>query len=633
MKKFLFLVLSLILVSACFATSEDLSFINDMTISGNVSTNALTFSGSGSVINGNNVKVYIIGPTTNVYINSLTVNGAITPVSFDYYGYFFISNISNFNYSGSLKLLQIGQVNLYITGPVNHLIFSLVDGYTVGGSEFYSLLNKNIIIQRNQASQVLVDADFHYLFERVNNFEYTIRFSSLGNSLSKYTLHLRNNELIQDIIGAVDYAQRGSDLILDLTGSSATVIITGTFSSTNLRIPIDEGVSNVLLESEPEKKLAVSTSATVIDLSDSTITPKYYNSQAFLASSTDVFYVTITDLTLLPSLTFSVSSATNTLALNERGTIIGELKYSYANSGEEYLKISIPGTPLYAATNNRAVMLTKDNNDFLLSIPKTNYGSMVLTYLSTTNPLNLFSILNVPLANTSMPISEMTTNVYLPSNYFVLWTFGSKFGEGTELPDIGSIIVFLVISIALSYTLSKNTGFVIKYIIVIIGLMLLNPALLFLSWVITAVLLIRKYLDKKYYKLVIIILSVLFVLGGILFVLIFLFAGMDSSTVSYAGMGVSTSLGAPSFDNMEQVGRGEGAISLPTETGVLPVNFEIPSMGKTVTLTDELITIEKPVSYSILLMDGNLKYIFTAVSIYLMIKAFFRYKNNVKRKK
>ncbi|MDD4353451.1 MAG: hypothetical protein PHN56_03260, partial [Candidatus Nanoarchaeia archaeon] len=326
MRKLFFALFSLIvLLGAGFSTVEDIYSINSLTISGDLNANVLSFQGSGDVLNSENVKVYLLGSIDNIVLNNLKINGVNTPVSFDNNGYFFIAD-SSFNFVGSFEILSLGQLSLVIPGPVRNLTFNLINGYVVGGNERYSQLNDVVIIQREDVEQVLVDADFHYIFDELkNNFVYEIDFNSLGDSLSSYTLVLRNSETLQSVTGALDYSLNGNNLILELSGSKDSVTISGTFNSNTLRLPISEGTHDVLIESHPEKKLSINTNAQTIDLSESSITPTYFNSQAFLAEFSNSFAITLQDLTLLPSLTFSVSSAKNRVALSEKGTVLGQL--------------------------------------------------------------------------------------------------------------------------------------------------------------------------------------------------------------------------------------------------------------------------------------------------------------------
>ena len=118
MRKAVILLFLLLSISLSFCTTEDLYSVNELNITGNVSSETLTFNGNGNVLNGVNVKVYLLGSTDEVTIDSLKVNGAGTPVGFDSKGYYFITNDS-FTITGTLTLLSLGQVRLFIPGPVH----------------------------------------------------------------------------------------------------------------------------------------------------------------------------------------------------------------------------------------------------------------------------------------------------------------------------------------------------------------------------------------------------------------------------------------------------------------------------------------------------------------------------------
>ena len=58
-----------------FSATEDIYSINKMVISGDLSTNTLSFQGSGNVLNGGNVKIYLLGSINDIAINQLKANG------------------------------------------------------------------------------------------------------------------------------------------------------------------------------------------------------------------------------------------------------------------------------------------------------------------------------------------------------------------------------------------------------------------------------------------------------------------------------------------------------------------------------------------------------------------------------
>ena len=127
-------------------TEEKVYSLGEVTLFGDLDTNLLKISGSGEVIIGDEVKVYLFGPASDVLVKNLLLNKKKTSVSFDESGYFFIANEGKFTFQGDLEIKTIGQIRLFVPGPVNKLAFNLEHGYAIGGDHF-GLYKKEIIIQ------------------------------------------------------------------------------------------------------------------------------------------------------------------------------------------------------------------------------------------------------------------------------------------------------------------------------------------------------------------------------------------------------------------------------------------------------------------------------------------------------
>ena len=630
-------LLTVFLIQSCSAeiivlneTKEQLYAIESVLVSGDLKANSLKITGKGEVILGENVKVYLFGPSSDLLIRDVTVNGKQTTVSFDENGYFFLAPaVGKFDFTGVMDIRTIGQIQLYVRGPINELKFNLQGGYAINGDE-YGLYEQEVIIQRAEKAAMLVDGSFRYTYAERDEFLYQMNLKSFGSSLGRYVLDLNNGEQVLDVVGALKWEQSGDRLVLDLEGSQASLTVRGLFDSTQIRIPLKEDKHHVLIESDPEKKISIDTYAKEIDLSESTVGYQYSNARAFLASGDDVFEITVKKLDLLPSLTASVRSASNRIAITGKGSILGELTYSYANTGLDYIEIDAPGVPLYASTGGGAVKLTKDNK-LLLSFPKTNYGSLDLIYFNTTSELGLFSIVDVPLAKTEVPITTASTTIYLPADQFVVKTFGAE--GGSELPSLVSLVVFAVIFGVLGTTLRKSLSFTIHYLIATYILMHFSFELFLLWTALTTALVIKKHMPAtpalKWIIAGAAIFLVLLIIVIVSIVLMFGLFNTGGSTVTrtYASdYAVVESAQAPMFKNMNEIGSGEGAITVPTRTGVLPVKLELPTLGKSITVRNDLVTPENQVELKILLVSTNLKYIAYLIGLIALVICALEYK-------
>ncbi|MFH1055809.1 MAG: hypothetical protein V1744_06940 [Candidatus Altiarchaeota archaeon] len=605
-------------------TKQSFYAVEDMVLKGDLDVNKLMISGSGQVISGENVRVYLLGRPSDILIDNLKVNGRGVPVSFDDKGYFMVLNVGEFVFQGDLTLRTMGQVRLHVPGPVNELKFDLKHGYAIHGDQ-YGLFGDEVIIQRSEKVAMLVDGAFKYTFAERNQFNYLLDYRSFGSSLGQAVVNLRNGEAVASVAGAKDYSISGSKLMLELEGDTAHVTVSGTFDGGVIIVPLDEGRHNVLIESDPQKRITISTDAEEIDLTQSPMSPSYSNARAFLASKDNVFTVSVRDLQMFPSLAASVSRATNRIAITEKGSMLGELSYQYSNTGVDYIQIDAPGTPLYAGTGYRnSVKLTKDDGKLFLSFPKTQSGTLDMIYFDTRAPLKPIDYIDVPVANTDLPITEAETQIILPKDYVVLWTFGPDMG-GSELPSLESLMVFLVVFGWIGYMLKPRIGYSILYIIYSAGLLVFSSMLLALSVIVSIALIIKRHVAANSMKMMLAGAAILVVLC-IAVVLLFGVVGMfgtynmggapERGGVTIASDWAQVEEAAPTMKSMNVLGSGDGALNVPVREGVLPVRMEIPNLGKTVSVTSHLVNKDtNPLKVSVLVAAGWLKYILYVISL------------------
>jgi len=616
-------------------TKEQLYALSDVTLSGDLDSNFLSIAGSGEVITGQDVKVYLFGPASDVLVDNVVIGRKQVPVSFDGKGYFFVVNGGKFAFTGELKVRTPGQVRLYVPGPMNELKFDLQHGYPIGGDK-YGLYGNEVIIQRSGKVATLVDGSFRFTYADRNDFYYVVRYRSFGKSLGREIIMLPNGESVISVVGAKDYSVQGGSLILELEGSEASVAVSGTFGSNSLRAPLSEGMHHVLIESDPEKKITISTDAKEIDLKESTLPSTYGNARAFLASNKNQFTIIVKVLDKYPSLAASVGSATNNIAITEKGSMLGELRYIYSNTGVDYIELDAPGTPLYAATGyGTPVKLTKEDNKLFLSFPKTGSGSGTLDmiYFKAGEALKPFGLVEVPVVNTVLPVTQQTTTIFLPSDYTVLYTFGAR--GGSELPELKSVILFAIIMGGLAYGIRGRMGFVAPYVVFTAGLVMFDGILFAVAVIISIVLVIKKHIERKALGwmmvgagVLVALCLALIVFVAILQMGIFNMGGGPSYSTAriqsdYAE--VEKAAQAPMARSMNLLGDGSGAISVPQREGVLPVRLELPRLGKTITVTNHLVTKENPVKLSVLIVANWLSWIFYAISLASGAAAFKAY--------
>ncbi|MFH0859583.1 MAG: hypothetical protein V1921_00110 [Candidatus Altiarchaeota archaeon] len=609
-------------------SEEKVYSLEDVLLSGDLNANSLSIQGKGEVINGKNVKVYLFGPSSDILVKNVNVNNIPTSVSFDGDGYFFIADGGSFNFNGILDIKTIGQVKLFVKGPVNSLRFDLIHGYAINGDQF-GLYEWEVILQRAEKVSMIVDGNFKYTFAERDEFHYLINFKAYGSTLGGYKLNLPNGETVTTVVGAKKWEQVGSNMNLDFEGSQAAVTVRGYFTSTNIRIPLPEDRHHVLIESDAEKKISIITSAKELDLKESPLSPTYGNARAFLAARNDDFTVTVKKLDVLPSLAASVRSATNFVAITSKGSILGELVYNYANTGVDYIEIDAPGTPLYASTERHAVKLTKDNK-LLLSFPKGEQGTLDFVYFTTRGRLKPFDIVDIPLARTDLPITEARTTIYLPKDYYVVETFGVS--GGSELPTVKATLLYLIVVGIISAALVKDSKFMLSYAVFSAAVLIFDPTLFLLLIAATLALIVRKHIPKTTLKWLVVggvVFVISLVVVAVIFGLISSVARLSSQTVNYekrAGYAMVDEEAAPQMllasKGLVEVGEGDAAITVPVREGVYPVKFEIPRLGKTISVVNHLVTKENQISLKILIVKDWIEYLIYLIGALAGIKCY-----------
>jgi len=614
-------------------TQPQLYGIEFLHLSGDLSTNTLKLTGRGEIITGENVKVYLLGHPSELLIEDLKVNGVSVPLTFDKEGYFFVAKEKGpFELEGKLNFREIGQPKIYVPGPVNALTFDLRNGYAVDGDQ-YGLYKKEVVLQRAAKAAILISGAFRYTYAEQDTFLYQLNFKAYGSTLGSFTLPLPNGEKVISVTGALKWEQVGDKLLLDLESKYANVQIRGRFSSFYLRIPLSEERHHVLIESDPEKKLTIKTTAEEIDLSQSPLPPQYNNARAFLASPYDTFTIKIEKLKLKPSLAASVKRAEHRIAITEEGSILGELSLNYANTGKDYLAFEVPGNVLYAATSYKPVKLTSYRKKLFLSLPKTRNGKLELTYFTTHKPLGWVAFIPVPLASTDLPISTAYLNIYLPPEYYVLNTFGVR--GGSELPSFQLSILFLIIISGLGWMLKKNVKFTAYYLTFAIALLVFSYYLFLLLIALSILILLHRHIPHAYLKwgvaglgIILVVVILLLIAGAFFFATSKIGGGIRAQkamvkTETWRGRALEAEVAPPhvpalAMKGLTKIGEtgAPGAITVPTRKGVLPVKLELPRLGKTISLTKHLVTKEKPIKLKILLIHTNLKYLLYLLGLY-----------------
>jgi len=611
-------------------------FIEEIKISGDMAEGHMKISGNGGVMSGGRGKIYLFSANQDILVKDLYVNGSKSQVAFDKQGYYFISQMKHFSFKGSMQIKNKPQIQFKAIGPINKLAFDLIHGYAVDGDKF-GVVDQDIILQGiyERTRPSLVKGIFRYSLAEVNTFLYLLSVQSFGDMIGSYTLELPNGEQVLSVDGALKWEQTGSRLKLDLTSVHAQVKINGTFMKIDeIRVPLRKGLHYVVIGADPQKKLNIETGAHEKDLSEADIEVLYSNSRAFLASFHDKFKLELQPLELIPSLAATSRQTQITYAVNEQGSILYEMNCQYQNTGMDYLEVEMAGTPLYAAMQGRPTKLTKDERLFL-SFPKSKHGSFDLVSFSTRRPLGWISFLRLPFPKIDVPITTRDTRLFYPLDYFSFTVLGAQ--GGSEMPRFKNIILFLALVSLVGGLLVKERRFVVWYLILAMGAFYFDIRLFVFLILMSLVLVIRAYAGRVRFRKLFVVVASIIVLALTVLLSLWLLKGFKldrpyETTQQWADKAIPSREEAlehvPRFKGTAQIGEGPGAITVPTKKGVLPVKFELPNLGKSISVTNHLVTKEKSQRMTVVLLSARLKYV---LYLLMLIAAWMCYKIYIKR--
>jgi len=659
MKKALLILLliSIFLPIPVLAAETNQHALEEVLITGDLSTGKLLITGNGEVF-GDDARINLFGKSENLLVSNLKVNGNPISVSFDASTYYFNLKKGKFVFAADLTLRKGGSADLFAIGPINLLKFELKNGYAVGGDR-YGLLEDTIVLQSGETQVMRTDGFFEFTYGEQNSFYYDIQFDAIGTSLGRYELSLFNAEEITSVEGASGWSIENGRLLLDMSSGSARVGISGFFYTLKLVLPLGSGKHQVSIASDNERKLSIVTTAKEIDPSEGRVSTGS-NGRLFLASQEDTFSVNVKNLALLPSLIATVNRAENLFAINDRGEMLGETSYQYANSGLDYLALNLSGVPLYASTANSAIKLTGEEEQLLLAFPREKSGNFEITFFNSGKSLGLLNLVEVPIPLSGLPITTETTSIYLPKDRIVLNTFGAE--GGSELPKLKTIVLFVVIVGAVACIFFKNRKFIVSYIVFGTGLFCFDSRVFMVFLALTLAIIAKRYISLKSKKsmifaglvLVCVFIVALSLSGAISSISrgigvdrgVFVFEGQRMNVVeeSWAGgetqemMSAKTqfvSMGGLGFGGMKKLvsSAGETTITVPAKEGVYPVKFKLPAFGKRVTVTNNMVTSENPTRIRLILITAWVKYVIYVIALIAGFIGYGVYKTGHKEEK
>ena len=381
---------------------------------------AMSFSLEGSVLAPSPVAVPLFGPPGHARVDHVTENGQPAAVGFEGDHWYVVTGSKRFTIEGTITL--DGDLALVVPGPLDALDADLSRGRVVEGAHLSGLQNATVHFDRDTRARPAAEPPVFQLARAVRigretTFEYRLVLRS-GQDLGVVTLPLAFGEKVLDVQGATGWTVQGTSLVLPTAGRAATMTITGTLPSVGRFAPdARSSYEWWLVESDAEHRVQVAGDARQVEASESPIARTEPSAKLYLVSRGHHIDVTVQPLVATEVLAAVVRDQERTLVLTSRGDLVADDRLSYENDGIDWLALPTTGRAVFLATDGQAqrVMRQADGADEVLVPLRTGSHTLHVQSMSTASLGVLGGWLKVPTPTHALATSRARATIGLPA--------------------------------------------------------------------------------------------------------------------------------------------------------------------------------------------------------------------------
>jgi hypothetical protein len=390
---------------------------------------AMQFTLEGAVLADSSVAVPLFGPPTNARVDHVTENGKPAAVGFEGDHWFVVSPAGRFSIAGTLTLRD--DLALQLPGPLDELDADLARGRIVEGAHLSGLTGVTVHFDRDTTAGPAAEAPVFQLSRAVRigretMFEYRLVMRS-GQDLGVVKLPLAHGEKVLDVQGSAGWTLQGTDLILPTAGRTAQIEISGTLPSVGHCEPDPRSTYEWwLIESDVEHRTAVNGDAPQVDASESPIARTQPSARLFLVGRGQHLDVTAQSLVATEALAAVVRQHTRKLVLTARGDLVADDELTYENDGIDWLAWPPTGHAVFLGTDGHAerVMRAAAGDDDVLVPLRVGTHTVHLQSMSSASIGALGGWLAVPTPTHALATSRATVTLGLPAGVHPLAVLG-----------------------------------------------------------------------------------------------------------------------------------------------------------------------------------------------------------------
>jgi hypothetical protein len=379
----------------------------------------MKFALEGAVLADRPVAVPLFGPPAHAHVDRVTENGKPAALGFENDHWFVLTASRRFLVEGTVAL--DGDLALVIPGPLDVLDAELTRGRVVEGAHLSGLAGTTVHFDRDASASPAAEPPVFQLARAVRvgretTFEYRLTMRS-GQDLGVVRLPLAFGEKVLDVQGSTGWSVQGKELVLPTAGRAAQVTITGALATLPRFEPDARSAYEWwLVESDAEHRVGTGGDARQVDVAQSPIARTQPSARLFLVGRGQHLEVTVQTLVATEALAAVVRDHQRMLVLTARGDLVADDVLSYENDGIDWLAWPPDGRTVFLATDGKAerVMRQADGAGEVLVPLRVGSHSVHLQSMSSAWTGTIGGWMTAPTPAHALTTSRATVTVGLP---------------------------------------------------------------------------------------------------------------------------------------------------------------------------------------------------------------------------
>ena len=177
-------------------------------------------------------------------------------------------------------------------------------------------------------------------------------------SKTPFTLSVRAGDVVAQVTAQVPYETTAEGLRFELPSGDQEIFVVGTMKAKDFAAPVESAAQYLLVETHPLLRADVATPAHRISIEQTGITAQYAGAQAFLLTSGQSLGWSTSMLETLVTDTYSVKSVHAQFFVGDDGDAMAQSDVALNNQGASELALPLDAQPVFASNNEVPAVLT-----------------------------------------------------------------------------------------------------------------------------------------------------------------------------------------------------------------------------------------------------------------------------------